>query len=770
MNRTKTLLPLLPLASLAALAACSAAPAEPQDENVAAQSAALDPNQVIPPTTYSIELTEVDVLNATEPYDAQRQTGATTLPLPRQVGDYCPAWTPDTGYVDWAQIGYRVDRNGGASRGDPITTACSLGNAPTGAHLATCAGGAQNNGAFNVGQRLSLHPTVDAGDRVVLALAMDNIEAADVNLLASAMHDNLATAAATGGDGIQIVGNVLQAIGGVGYGVLGPIGSVTGAVGSLLSLGGDLLSASAPTGGCASPAPQASSCVGGLLGDAKWDGKLPYSDLWLDQGAPPPDTMQLGPFTAEQLQNMTSAGPVTIDFYPSMHGIEERMRFDDNAPGHDYGCASSLHVRITIDRDWSTGPASSAKSGDMAVLRAPGTIDVFASDPAQQKQLVHHWGNGASFGSELEAPAQTLEANGVSLSTSPVAVSRTTSNLDMFYADAAGGLYTVYQSAPSYTWYTQTLVAPGYSIPYGRFGHVWVPSIVPANAYVGATARSPQNLDVFVAGTDGNVYTTYWNAQMGKDAAAKWGAPFTVTTGPCLSTTRACAGSAVPGSPIAAVARNPYQIDIFYVGVDGGIWTSWWTAGQPWTTMEIQGPSSQVQYSPSAIATPGAAITATARDAQRLDVFLVGLDGGLWTSAWHGGGGWGTFEIPGTAHLGVSGGPISAVARQEAALDVVFVGANGGLEWSAWTAHQPWITSTVAVAGGLSSSMLGRGGLSIVAPTSFQLQAFYLNGWHQLDTVTWSDPTQCNQLAAAGCTTTSSTFGWSGPWNLAPPQ
>jgi hypothetical protein len=56
-------------------------------------------------------------------------------------------------------------------------------------------------------------------------------------------------------------------------------------------------------------------------------------------------------------------------------------------------------------------------------------------------------------------------------------------------------------------------------------------------------------------------------------------------------------------------------------------------------------------------------------------VFFVGTDGGLWTSTWSAAAGhWATWEISGTKGAGLHGAPVSAVSRQPGSLDVVFEG------------------------------------------------------------------------------------------------
>jgi hypothetical protein len=107
------------------------------------------------------------------------------------------------------------------------------------------------------------------------------------------------------------------------------------------------------------------------------------------------------------------------------------------------------------------------------------------------------------------------------------------------------------------------------------------------------------------------------------------------------------------------------------------------------------------------------------------------------------------------------------VSRQAASLDVAYQGAGGTLEWASWPGQGAWAVVPIPIAGSMSSSMLGRGGVSIVAPTSFSLQAFYLNALHQENTVAWTDPSQCNTLSPVPCS--PSNYAWTGEVTLPVP-
>jgi hypothetical protein len=288
-----------------------------------------------------------------------------------------------------------------------------------------------------------------------------------------------------------------------------------------------------------------------------------------------------------------------------------------------------------------------------------------------------------------------------------------------------------------------------------------------------AVAQSPDNLVVFAIGRDGNLYNSWWATSSGVDSQGlpNWASPAAITTGRCVNTNGACSGRGAPGGPIASIAQTPSALDVFYIGKDGGVWSSYWNLGSGWATEEIYGPSSRIQYG-SAVAAPGAGVAATARTSNNIDVFFVGTDGGLWTSSWSAGGGWVTWEISGTKGAGMPGAPVSAVARQPGTLDVVFQGpGESRLNWAYWTQASSWNLTTIPTTGGgdLGSGGFSPGNVSLVAPTSFSLQLFYLDASKEPNTLTWSDPTACNTLAPQGCPSTPGNFPWSNATTLSPP-
>ncbi|MBV9363322.1 MAG: serine hydrolase [Solirubrobacterales bacterium] len=93
-----------------------------------------------------------------------------------------------------------------------------------------------------------------------------------------------------------------------------------------------------------------------------------------------------------------------------------------------------------------------------------------------------------------------------------------------------------------------------------------------------AVARDANHLDVFVTGNDGHVYTTWWDSSL-----PDWGS---ITLGGWKD----IGGSFPVGGPVSAVARDANHLDVFIAGNDGHVYTTWWDSSLPdWGSITLGG-------------------------------------------------------------------------------------------------------------------------------------------------------------------------------------
>ena len=180
---------------------------------------------------------------------------------------------------------------------------------------------------------------------------------------------------------------------------------------------------------------------------------------------------------------------------------------------------------------------------------------------------------------------------------------------------------------------------------------------------VNATVRSADHLDVFMTDANGATRNAAWEPAFTDGWHGWW----------------RIGDIAMPGGArISAVSRSTDKLDIFATDLNGVIrtaawepaftdgWHGWW---------ELKGGR----------AAPGAAVTAVSRSRNKLDVFVVGVDGHVYTAAWEpaftdGWHGWwriGTIAVP-------PGAPIHAVSRSADKLDIFVTATDGGIYTAAW--------------------------------------------------------------------------------------
>lgn len=247
----------------------------------------------------------------------------------------------------------------------------------------------------------------------------------------------------------------------------------------------------------------------------------------------------------------------------------------------------------------------------------------------------------------------------------------------------------------------------------------WQIKNVPAKAGypISVVARKPDLLDLFVVGQDGQVYTAAWDPRQADGAWRGWwpipglkakaGAWVSVvarqpdqldlfTTRPDGSIYTASwnarveggkwrgwwdlKGAASPGSPVTAVSRSPDQLDLFTVGQDGGVWTT------AWNPKENDGKWKGWWRILDGKARKGSPVAAVSRSPNQLDIFIIGEDAGVWTAAWEKtveGGKWrGWWRIK--DGLAAPAGGIAAASRSPNHLDVFVIGKNGAVWTAAW--------------------------------------------------------------------------------------
>ena len=245
-------------------------------------------------------------------------------------------------------------------------------------------------------------------------------------------------------------------------------------------------------------------------------------------------------------------------------------------------------------------------------------------------------------------------------------------HLDLFIVGADGTVYSAWWEFPGV-----------FAVAQNESG--WQPWFCIPGALkvaVGATVtavwapRQPQHLDLFVTGTDGAVWSAWWEATSG------WQPWFIVHPEIKMQ----------PKATVTAVWRDQH-LDIFVTGTDGAVWSAWWEPPPNWQPWFL--------VSPGIKAAIGATVTAVwaPRQPQHLDLFITGTDGAVWSACWEAPGpfdpnqnGWGEWFIIRQGTDMQPGATVTAVWRDQH-LDLFVTGTDGAV-WSAWWElvpnWQPW--------------------------------------------------------------------------------
>ena len=190
-----------------------------------------------------------------------------------------------------------------------------------------------------------------------------------------------------------------------------------------------------------------------------------------------------------------------------------------------------------------------------------------------------------------------------------------------------------------------------------------------------AVSRAPGNLDLFVIGLDNHVWTTYWNE------AGGWNSDWFPLPGQAVFDR--------DKQQVAAVSRAPGNLDLFVIGLDNHVWTTYWSDAGGWNADWFPLPGQAV------FDRDKQQVAAVSRAPGNLDLFVIGLDNHVWTTYWNDAGGWNSdwFPLPGQAVFDRDKQQVAAVSRAPGNLDLFVI----GLDNHVWTtfygdhpADRPW--------------------------------------------------------------------------------
>ncbi len=137
---------------------------------------------------------------------------------------------------------------------------------------------------------------------------------------------------------------------------------------------------------------------------------------------------------------------------------------------------------------------------------------------------------------------------------------------------------------------------------------------------IAAVSRAPGNLDLFVIGLDNHVWSTFWND------AAGWNRDWFPLPGQAIFDHEK--------QQIAAVSRAPGNLDLFVIGFDNHVLSTFWNNSVGWNRDWFPLPGQAIfDHEKQQIA-------AVSRAPGNLDLFVIGFDNHVWSTFWNNSAGW----------------------------------------------------------------------------------------------------------------------------------
>ena len=307
--------------------------------------------------------------------------------------------------------------------------------------------------------------------------------------------------------------------------------------------------------------------------------------------------------------------------------------------------------------DWFPLPGQAVFDRDKqqiaAVSRAPGNLDLFVIGFDNHVWSTFWSAAGGWNGDWFPLPGQAVFDRDKQ---QIAAVSRAPGNLDLFVIGFDNHVWSTFWSAAG-GWNGDWFPLPGQAV-FDR-----------DKQQIAAVSRAPGNLDLFVIGFDNHVWSTFWSA------AGGWNGDWFPLPGQAVFDR--------DKQQIAAVSRAPGNLDLFVIGFDNHVWSTFWSAASGWNGDWFPLPGQAV------FDRDKQQIAAVSRTPGNLDLFVIGFDNHVWTTFWNeAGGGWNGdwFPLPGQAVFDRDKQQIAAVSRAPGNLDLFVIGFDNHVWSTFWTA------------------------------------------------------------------------------------
>jgi hypothetical protein len=180
---------------------------------------------------------------------------------------------------------------------------------------------------------------------------------------------------------------------------------------------------------------------------------------------------------------------------------------------------------------------------------------------------------------------------------------------------------------------------------------------------VNVVVRYTDHIDLFTTASDGRVMSAWWDVRTG------WSDWFQVS-----------GGVAAAGATVTAIARYPFHLDVFTVGTDNRVYSCWWDERAGWQNWFALG---------NLVCRPDSTVSVIARFPDQLDLFTTASDGKIMSIWWNIRSGWSSwFQVAGG--VASPGSPVTAIARYSNHIDIFTIGTDNRIYSTWWHENQNW--------------------------------------------------------------------------------
>ncbi|MGN8138521.1 G1 family glutamic endopeptidase [Paraburkholderia sp. 22099] len=310
--------------------------------------------------------------------------------------------------------------------------------------------------------------------------------------------------------------------------------------------------------------------------------------------------------------------------------------------------------------DWFPLPGQAVfdreKQRIAAVSRASGNLDLFVIG-FDNHVWSTFWNDQAGWnGDWFPLPGQAVfdrEQQQIA------AVSRASGNLDLFVIGFDNHVWSTFWNDQA-GWNGDWFPLPGQAV-FDR-----------EQQQIAAVSRAPGNLDLFVIGFDNHVWSTFWNDQTG------WNGDWFPLPGQAVFDREK--------QRIAAVSRASGNLDLFVIGFDNHVWSTFWNDQTGWNGDWFPLPGQAV------FDREKQRIAAVSRAPGNLDLFVIGFDNHVWSTFWNDQAGWNGdwFPLPGQAVFDRENQQVAAVSRAMGNLDLFLIGFDNHVWSEFWNDRVGW--------------------------------------------------------------------------------